>query len=49
MCSRSKVFKRCKCCKKMKSLSDYYIDKGKNDKHSELCKKCEDKIKANNL
>lgn len=43
--SRSKVVKRCKMCHKMKSLTDYYVDKNEGDKRKPICKVCFDKMK----
>ena len=45
--SRSKVINRCKMCHKMKSLSDYYVDKNQGDKHNAICKRCIDEMKGN--
>ena len=44
MTTRSKVFKRCKICHKMKSLSDYNVDKAKPDNHEAICKVCQIKM-----
>lgn len=49
MAVRSKVFKRCIMCHKLKSLSDYYVKKSSVDHHKDLCKSCDDKMKKNNV
>lgn len=43
--SRSKVFKRCIVCNKMKSLSDYLVNKLNPDHHEIICKSCSEKMK----
>jgi len=40
--------KRCPMCGKEKSLSDYYHNSTKNDKHGGICKTCQLEVNKKN-